>query len=120
MQNVDHANGTTFQPVIYSVNLRLFSFVVRSKTEIAHVEYDEVFDRMQSVESVDFLVTYSSPEKMECYARGRRLPDILTQDVLLQEVDFSFTFSVFGQDMAYINRHEITYQPEEGEDLLRI
>jgi len=57
---------------------------------------------------------------MECYSRGRRLPDNLTQDVLQQETDFSFTFTVFGQDMSFINDHLITYQPEEGEDVLRI
>lgn len=57
---------------------------------------------------------------MECYSRGRMLPDDLTQDVLQQETDFSFTFTIFGQDMAFINEKVITYQPEEGEDILRI
>jgi len=71
-------------------------------------------------DSVEVLMPYSSPAKMQCYSHGRRLPESLTQDILLQETDFSFTFSIFGQDMAFINDHVIKYSPEEGEDMLRI
>lgn len=63
---------------------------------------------------------YSSLSKIDCYSRGRRLPEDLTQDVLRHETDFSFTFTIFGQDMAFINDHVIKYTPEEGEDILRI
>ena len=65
-------------------------------------------------------MAYSAPEKLECFSQGRRLPDNLTQDVLLHETDFSFIFSVFGEDLAFIHNHVIRYQPEEGEDLLRV
>jgi hypothetical protein len=63
---------------------------------------------------------FTSPEKLNCYAHGRRLPTNLTQDVLLHETDFEFKFAIFGADLAFINDHLITYQPEQGEDILRV
>ena len=75
---------------------------------------------VEVVDSVEIIMPFSSPEKMTCYSHGRRLPDSLTQDILKQETDFSFVFSIFGQDMAFINDHVIKYKPEEGEDMLRI
>ena len=44
----------------------------------------------------------------------------MTQDVLQHELDFSFTFSVYGADLAFIDHHMIKYVPEHGEDLLRL
>lgn len=55
---------------------------------------------------------FSTPEKLECYTAGRRLPENLTQNVLLHETDFEFTFSIFGEDLAFVNDHIIKYQPE--------
>ena len=39
---------------------------------------------------------------------------------MLQETDFAFVFSIYGQDLAFLNEHQIRYHPEQGEDILRI
>lgn len=120
MQNADMVAQAKFTPVLYSFNFKLFSFDQRSKTEIQQVQLDDSGNMVEVVDSVEIIMPFSSPEKMDCYSHGRRLPDSLTQDILKQETDFSFVFSIFGQDMAFINDHVIRYKPEEGEDMLRI
>jgi len=77
-------------------------------------------DKLAIKESFKINMPFSSPEKLNCYAHGRKLPNNLTQDVLLHETDFEFTFSTFGADLAFIKDHLITYQPEQGEDILRV
>jgi len=63
---------------------------------------------------------FSTPEKLECLASGRRLPGDLTENVLLHETDFSYTFTIAGEDLAFKDRHLMRYRPEQGEDVLRI
>ena len=57
---------------------------------------------------------------MECLVSGRRLPTELTENILLHETDFSFSFTVPGESLAFINKQIIKYKPEQGEDLIRI
>ena len=71
-------------------------------------------------EMIGLPMAFKSPEQLECLASGRRLPHELTENILLHETDFSFTFTVPGEDLAFYNKHIIKYKPEKGEDLLRI
>ena len=119
MQNAEVSMNTIFEPALFSFNFRFFSFEERGTTYVHRVTVD-AHDELQLGEAIHLKMPFSTPEKMECYAHGRRLPDDLTKDVLAQETDFEFTFAIFGQDMAFINEHQITYTPEMGEDLLRI
>ena len=123
MQNVQYGTASIFDHVTFSFNFRLFSFHDRDTTFLQAVHFDqhgELIPEEHMDDPVEVVMAFSTPEKMECFAQGRRLPDNLTQDVLLHETDFSYSFSIFGEDLAFINQHVIRYQPEEGEDLLRI
>ena len=71
-------------------------------------------------EMIGLVLAYSTPEKLECLASGRKLPAELTENILLHETDFSFTFTIPGEDLAYTKQHVIKYRPEQGEDVLRI
>lgn len=119
MQNVENAHNTIFQPVIFQFNLKLFSFFERDQTFVHTVELNRD-DELEIRDSHQVKMPFSTPEKLYCYAEGRRLPQVLTQDVLLHETDFEFKFTIYGPDLAYINDHKITYNPEDGEDILRI
>ena len=94
MQNVENANNVIFQPAIFSFNFRLFSFHERVSAFVAPDSDHE--------KGVKLMMSYTSPEKLDCYSRGRKLPENLTQDILLQETDFSFTFAIAGQDLAFL------------------
>ena len=69
---------------------------------------------------IGLTMAFKTPEQLECLVSGRRLPHELTENILIHETDFSFTFTIPGQDLAFYNRHIIMYRPEQGEDLLRI
>ena len=79
MQNAEmHLAQAKFAPVIYSFNFKLFSFDQRSRTTINNVELDNNDVELRHLESVEVVIPFSSPEKMECYSHGRRLPESLT------------------------------------------
>lgn len=81
MQSVEYHGGSKvrFEPVIYSFNFRLFSFEQRSETKIYEISvHGEDYDQINVIQAVDHMMAFSSPEKMECYSRGRRLPADLT------------------------------------------
>ena len=99
--------------------MKTFSFFERDWTFIHEMTLDN-YDELVVGTSHKVQMPYSTPEKLFCYAEGRRLPRVLTQDVLLHETDFEFIFTVYGPDLAYINDHKIEYSPEEGEDILRV
>ena len=102
MQNVDMARNTAFEPALFSFNFRFFSFFERSGTFVHPVSLDHAGE-LTLGEPLTLTMPFSSPEKVECYAHGRRLPTTLTHDVLRHETDFAFTFSVFGEDLAFVN-----------------
>lgn len=121
MQNVEVSRNTIFQPVLFSVNFRFFSFEERTETYMYPIiDFGSETKDVELGEQIHLQMPYSSEEKFECMLQGRRLPDNLTQGVLLHETDFSFTFTIYGADMAFINDHQIKYQPEQGEDIIRI
>ena len=107
-QNVEMAHNVIFQPMLFSFNFRLFSFIERDKTFIHPVHIDSGGE-LSLGDEIQHAMPFSTPEKLECYSSGRRLPNKLTQDILLHETDFSFTFSIVGEDLAFINQHVITY-----------
>ena len=119
MQNVDMPRNTIFQPALFSLNFRLFSFIERDATVMYPVRSPDG-EELELVDEIHLRMPYSSLEKYECYGMGRRLPDNLTSGVLVQETDFAFSFAIFGGDMAFINDHVVKYQPEAGDDMLRI
>jgi len=60
-------------------------------------------------DEIQLNMAFSTPEKLECYAAGRKLPSSLNDGVLLHETDFSFTFSVAGEDLAFYSKQNIRY-----------
>ena len=119
MQNVEMARNTAFEPALFSFNFRFFSFVEKDTTFVHPVSVDHAGE-LALGEPITLKMPFSTPEKVECYARGRRLPATLTHDVLRHETDFAFTFAVFGEDLAFVNEHAIVYHPEAGEDVLKL
>jgi hypothetical protein len=111
MQNVDMARNTVFEPAIFSFNFRFFSFEEKSTTFVHPVALDHAGE-LTLGEPLTLKMPFSTPEKLECYAHGRRLPATLTHDVLRHETDFAFTFAVYGEDLAFVNEQAIVYHPD--------
>jgi len=89
----------------------MFSFFERDHTTVAPVSVDSDEELVHGQE-IPLQMAFSTPEKLACYSSGRRLPTDLTQDVLLHETDFSFSFTIVGADLAFMNQHIIKYRPE--------